>query len=181
MTTPTRPTATRQGSVSGWFIAVVAVVVTAMIQALLAQVSTDPGWSAALVGLVLVSFADAALGLWLVASAIATTVRRSQASSVKGLVWTVLLLLVVVAAGVVVPWAVPVVVVPVAWLLAAVALGERHTVRAAIRALRASRAGTCWSYSSPSCWPLSGGWSRCSWVSSFPGSSAPPRPGCGSA
>ena len=89
-------------------------------------------------GLAVVSFGDAALGLWLVASALATTVRRSQASSVKGLVWTVLLLLVVVAAGVVVPWAVPVVVVPVAWLLAAVALGERHTVRAATRALRGS-------------------------------------------
>jgi hypothetical protein len=133
-----RTASTRQGAVSGWLIAVVAVVVTAMVQALLARVSTDPGWSAAFVGLAVVSFGDAALGLWLVASGIATTVRQSQASIVRGLVWTVVLLLVVVAAGVVVPWAVPVVVVPVAWLLAAVALGERQPVRAATRAVRAS-------------------------------------------
>jgi hypothetical protein len=135
--TGTPRVATRRGG-SGWLVALVAVVVTAVIQALLARVPTDPGWSAAFVGLALVSFADAALGLGLVASGIATTVRRNPASTVRGLAWTVVLLLVVVAAGVVVPLAVPVVVVPVAWLLAAMALGEPHPLRAAVRALRAA-------------------------------------------
>ena len=136
--TGTRTVATRRGGSSGWLIALIAVVVTAMVQALLTRVPTDPGWSAAFVGLAVVSFADAALGLWLVASGIATTVRRNQASTIRGVAWTVALLLVVVAAGVFVPLAVPVVVVPVGWLLAAVALGEPKPVRAAVRALRAA-------------------------------------------
>ena len=136
--TGTRTVATRRGGGSGWLIAVIAVVITAMVQALLTQVPTDPGWSATFVGLAVVSFADAALGLWLVASGIATTVRRNQASTIRGVAWTVVLLHVVVTAGVFVPLAVPVVVEPVGWLLAAVALGEPKPVRAAVRALRAA-------------------------------------------
>jgi hypothetical protein len=52
--------------------------------------------------------------------------------------WIVGLLLLLLVVGVLLAWAVPLVIIPVCWLLAAVALVGRHPVRHAVRALRAS-------------------------------------------